>query len=225
VNEKIRVILADDHAVVRRGLEALLETEADMEVVAVAADGVEAVQKTAELRPDVILLDMKMPRLGGVEAITAIKVEWPEAQILVLTSFNDDETVFGAIQAGALGFLLKDSTPDELIQAIRNTYEGRPTLHPDIALRLIQELEKGEGATGETLTPEPLTGREVEILQRVARGLSNQEIADALVVSERTVRTHISHILRKLHLANRTQATLYALREGIANLGQEVSEG
>jgi two-component system, NarL family, response regulator LiaR len=217
VTDTIRVFLADDHAVVRRGLEALIETEADMVVVGMAADGLEAVEKTAEVRPDVILLDMKMPRLGGVEAIRQIKSVMPEARVLVLTSFNDDETVFGAIQAGALGFLLKDSGPAELIQAIRNTYEGKPTLHPDIALRMIQELDEPMKA-GQTLTAEPLTARELEVLQWVARGLTNQEIADRLVMSERTVRTHISHILRKLHLANRTQATLYALREGLANL-------
>jgi NarL family two-component system response regulator LiaR len=213
----IHVFLADDHAVVRRGLEALIETEGDMEVVGTAADGVEAVERAVGLRPDVILLDMKMPHMGGVEAIRAIKGQMPEARVLVLTSFNDDETVFGAIQAGALGFLLKDSGPAELIQAIRNTYEGKPTLHPEISLRVIRELEEPTGS-GRPLTAEPLTARELEVLQWVARGLTNQEIADRLVMSERTVRTHITHILRKLHLANRTQATLYALREGLAGL-------
>jgi NarL family two-component system response regulator LiaR len=214
----IRVFLADDHAVVRRGLEALIETEGDMVVVGMAADGQEAVAKVAELRPDVILLDMKMPRLDGVAAIKQIKGLLPEARVLVLTSFSDDETVFGAIRAGALGFLLKDSGPAELIQAIRNTYEGRATLHPEIALRVIQQLDQPAEA-GQPLTAEPLTARELEVLQWVARGLTNQEIADRLVMSERTVRTHITHILRKLHLANRTQATLYALREGLAGLG------
>jgi NarL family two-component system response regulator LiaR len=214
----IRVFLADDHAVVRRGLEALIETEEEMVVVGMAADGVEAVAKVSELRPDVILLDMKMPRLDGVAALKQIKGVMPEARVLVLTSFSDDETVFGAIRAGALGFLLKDSGPAELIQAIRNTYNGKATLHPDIALRVIQELNTPP-SDDRPLTAEPLTARELEVLQWVARGLTNQEIADRLVMSERTVRTHITHILRKLHLANRTQATLYALREGLAGLG------
>lgn len=214
---KIRLFLADDHAVVRRGLEALIDTEADMEVVGTAGDGEEAVRQVVELRPDVVLLDMKMPRMGGAEAIRGIKQELTEARILILTSYSDDETVFAAIQAGALGFLLKDSTPEELIGAIRNTYEGKPTLHPDIALRVIQEIGKTPKPE-QPLTAEPLTEREVEILKLVARGLSNQDIADGLVVSERTVRTHISNILGKLHLANRTQATLYALREGLADL-------
>lgn len=217
MTEMIRILLADDHAVVRRGLEALIETEVDMEVVGMAADGAEAVAQAMALRPDVILLDMKMPRVDGVEAIRQIKEGMPDARVLVLTSFSDDETVFGAIRAGALGFLLKDSGPAELIQAIRNSYEGKATLHPDIALRVIREL-KEPAESERPLTAEPLTARELEILQWVARGLANQEIADRLVVSERTVRTHISHILRKLHLANRTQATLYALREGLAGL-------
>lgn len=216
VGSKIRVFLADDHAVVRKGLETLIDTRDDMEVVGVASDGEEAVQQVAQLQPDVILLDIQMPRKTGVEAIGLIKAANPDARILVLTSFSEDETVFGAIRAGALGYVLKDSLPRELIQAIRNVHEGRSFLHPDIALRVIQELSRPPA--NRPLTEEPLTEREVEVLKLVARGLSNQTIAEQLVVSERTVRTHISNILGKLHLANRTQAALYALRQGLASL-------
>lgn len=216
VGRKIRVFLADDHAVVRKGLETLIDTRDDMEVVGVASDGEEAVQQVAQLQPDVILLDIQMPRKTGVEAIGLIKAANPDARILVLTSFSEDETVFGAIRAGALGYVLKDSLPRELIQAIRNVHEGRSFLHPDIALRVIQELSRPPA--NRPLTEEPLTEREVEVLKLVARGLSNQTIAEQLVVSERTVRTHISNILGKLHLANRTQAALYALRQGLASL-------
>lgn len=216
MSKKIRIFLADDHAVVRKGLETLISTHNDLEVVGTAVDGVEAVQHVALLNPDVILLDIQMPRKTGVEAITEIKATNPAARILVLTSFSDDETVFAAIKAGALGYLLKDSSSGELIAAIRNVHQGRSSLHPDIALKVIQELKKPPANLPPT--EEPLTEREVEVLRLVARGLSNQDIADQLVISERTVRAHISNILGKLHLANRTQAALYALRQGLASL-------
>ncbi len=216
MSDVIRVFLADDHAVVRRGLEALIETQADMVVVGTAVDGEEAVQQVDRLSPDVILLDIQMPRKNGVTAIGEIKTAHPDARILVLTSFGDDDTVFAAIKAGAMGYLLKDSSPQELMQAIRHVYNGRASLHPDIALKVIQELNKPPADL--PLTDDPLTEREVEVLKLVARGLTNQEIADQLVVSERTVRTHLSNILGKLHLANRTQAALYALRQGLARL-------
>lgn len=216
MNETINVFIADDHAVVRKGLETLISTQKDMEVAGTAADGEEAVKRVALLQPDVILLDIQMPRKNGVEAIIDIRKTNPEARILVLTSFSEEETVFGAIKAGALGYLLKDCSAHELIQAIRNVHEGRSSLHPDIALKVIQEINRP--VAGRPLTDEPLTEREVEVLRLVARGLSNQHIAEQLVVSERTVRTHISNILGKLHLANRTQAALYALRKGLASL-------
>jgi NarL family two-component system response regulator LiaR len=168
------------------------------------------------LKPDVILLDMMMPRLDGVGSITEIKKDWPDAKILVLTSFVDDEKVFAAIKAGALGYLLKDSSPQDLLKAIRSTYEGETFLHPTIASKLIRELK--QPAADRPKTENPLTEREVEILQLVAQGLTNDEIANQLVVSERTVRTHVSNILAKLQLANRTQAALYALKEGLASL-------
>lgn len=222
-HDKIRVLISDDHDVVRRGLRALLETEDDIEIVGEAADGVEAVLKARSLRPDVTLLDLMMPRKNGIEVIGDIKQETPEARILVLTSFSDDEKVFSAIKAGALGYLLKETSPDELLQAVRDVYHGESSLHPAIARKLIRELNRPS-----SLPPaeEPLTEREIEVLIKVARGLSNQEIADSLVISERTVRTHVSNILSKLHLANRTQAALYALKEGLTSLeetGTEVS--
>lgn len=217
MSDKIRIVLADDHDVVRRGLQALIGIEPDMEIVGIAGNGVDAVQKVQETNPDVVLLDVQMPHKTGIEATADIKQWNPTIHILMLTSFGDDEMVFAAIKAGALGYLLKDSSPEELLQAIRNVHRGRSSLHPDIALKVIQELNKPIPPS-HPLTEEPLTEREVEVLQLVARGFSNNDIADKLVVSERTVRTHISNILGKLHLANRTQAALYALREGIASL-------
>lgn len=211
----IRLFQADDHALVREGLRALVMTEADIELIGEAADGEEAVRKVLQLRPDVILLDLNMPRKSGLEAIAEIKAAMPEARILVVSSFGDDEHIFPAIEAGALGYLLKDASPTELLQAIRDVYAGQSSLHPSIAMRVLQKLKQPRQRP---LTEDPLTAREVEILRLVAHGLTNQDIAEKLIVSERTVRTHVSNILSKLHLANRTQAALYALREGIASL-------
>jgi NarL family two-component system response regulator LiaR len=213
--ERIRILIVDDHAVVREGLRALIDARPDMELVGEAVDGVEAVQKARSLQPDVILLDLVMPRKGGIEAIDEIKEESPSARILVLTSFAEDDKVFPAIKAGALGYLLKDSSAQELLRAIRDVYQGEPTMHPTIARKLMRELQRPPDLPP---TEDPLTEREVEVLRFVAQGLSNQEIADRFVISERTVRTHVTNILGKLHLANRTQAALYALREGLARL-------
>jgi NarL family two-component system response regulator LiaR len=210
----IRVLIADDHPVVRRGLSSLLNITTDMELAGEAVDGVEAIDKARLLKPDIILLDLMMPRKGGLEAISEIKQANPDARILVLTSFADDDKVFPAIKAGALGYLLKDSPPEMLLQAIHDVYRGESSLHPTIARKLIRELNQPPPDLPPT--EEPLTRRELEVLRLVARGLSNQEIATELVISEGTVRIHVSNILGKLHLANRTQATLYALHGGLA---------
>ncbi|HEY42970.1 MAG TPA: response regulator transcription factor [Anaerolineae bacterium] len=215
MTETIRILIADDHAVVREDLRTLINTEPDMEIVGEASDGTEAVQKVGELKPDIILLDMVMPRKSGLEVIQEIKAEDPDAHILVLTSFSEDDMVFPAIRSGALGYLLKNASPLALISAIRNVHRGEPSMSPDIATKLMRELQRSSDLPP---TEEPLTEREVEVLRLVAKGRSNQEIAEALVIGEGTVRTHVSSILSKLHLANRTQAALYALREGLAPL-------
>lgn len=213
MNEKIRVLIADDHAIVREGLRSLIATDPQLKLVGEASDGEEAVRLFAELLPDVTLLDLMMPRKDGITAIEEIKAGCPEAKILVLTSFVEDEKVFPAIKAGALGYLLKETSPDDLLKAIREVYQGESSLSPAIARKLINELNRPSDAPQ---TDEPLSGRELEVLVLIAEGLSNQEIADQLVVSERTVRNHVGNILSKLHLANRTQAALYAVRKGLA---------
>jgi NarL family two-component system response regulator LiaR len=214
----IQVLVADDHAIVREGLRWLISTEPGMVLVGEARDGVEAVQQAQALQPDVILMDLVMPRKDGIEAIGEIKRDDPDARILVLTSFAEDERVFSAIKAGALGYLIKDSSPQDLVEGIREVYRGEPSMDPTIAQKLMRELQRSARGSQLPPTEEPLTERELDVLKLVAQGLTNQEIADRLVVSERTVRTHVSNILDKLHLANRTQAALYALREGLAQL-------
>jgi len=213
--DTIRILIADDHAIVREGLRTLIASEPGMELVGEAADGIEVVSLARSLEPDVILMDLVMPHKDGLEAISEIKHENPEMCILVLTSFAEEDKVFPAIRAGALGYLLKDSSPQQLLQAIYDVHRGESSLHPTVALKLVREISQPSD-----LPPaeHPLTEREVDVLELVAQGLSNQEIADQLVISEWTVRTHVRNILGKLHLANRTQAALYALREGLAEL-------
>jgi NarL family two-component system response regulator LiaR len=211
----IRVLVVDDHAVVRKGIRALLAEIEGIEVIGEAGDGREAVAQADALRPDVILMDLVMPGLDGIEATRQIAADEAGPPILVLTSFAGDDKVFPAIKAGALGYLLKDSEPAELVEAIQQVHRGEPSLPPSIAQKVLKELRRPPARPP---TPDPLTDREMEVLRLVAKGLSNPEIAQQLVITGATVRTHVSNILSKLHLANRVQATLYALQEGITSL-------
>ncbi len=216
MTDSIRVLICDDHAIVRKGIRALLATKPGIEVVGEAGDGNEAIAQAAALCPDVILMDLVMPECDGIEATRQITARQPDARILVVTSFAADDKVFPAIKAGALGYLLKGSSPDDLVQAIHQVAAGQPSLEPAIARKLLLELHQPPKAAP---TADPLTEREVEVLRLIAQGLSNREIAARLVITERTVCTHVSSILGKLHLASRTQAALFALKEGLASLG------
>jgi NarL family two-component system response regulator LiaR len=213
----IQVLVVDDHALVRRGIRALLAEVECIQVIGEAGNGQDAIALVEELNPDVILMDLVMPGMDGIEAIRHITDLRQSARILVLTSFASDDKVFPAIKAGALGYLLKDSEPADLLQAIRQVHRGEPSLHPLIAGKVLQEMQR---PSLHPPTPDPLTDRELQVLRLVARGWGNAEIAEKLVVTEATVRSHVSNILSKLHLANRVQATLYALQEGLTTLGQ-----
>jgi len=217
MSKKIRVFITDDHRIVRKGIQSLLHSEPDFEVVGEAANGAEALTKIAALQPDVVLMDLEMPTMDGIEAITRLVDSKIETRILVLTSFATEEKVFPSIKAGALGYLLKDSGPDDLVQAVRDVYNGQSWLHPKIARMVLHELKEPPKKMPEN-SPDLLTERELDVLRLIARGLSNQEIAEKLVVSNPTVYSHVSNILSKLHLASRTQAALYALREGLTSL-------
>ena len=210
----IRVLIVDDHAVVRRGLNVIVSTEPGMQVAGQAANGLEAVEAVKKLSPDVVLMDLQMPKMNGVDAIKEIAKDTSGVRILVLTSFAEDDHVFPAIRAGAQGYLLKDSTPEELTQAIRDVSRGMASLDPSIARKLMREFS---GAGENEVRQEPLTPREHEVLELIAKGHTNREIAEELVVSEWTARTHVRNILAKLHLANRTQAALFAVRKGLAD--------
>ena len=211
----IRVLIVDDHGIVRKGIRALLAEIDGIDVVGEASDGREAIAQAEALTPDVILMDLLMPGTDGIEATRQIAAGEAGPRILVLTSFASDDKVFPAIKAGALGYLLKDSEPADLVQAIQQVHRGEPSLQPSIAHRVLQELQR---PSRHPPTPDPLTDREMEVLRLVAKGFSNPEVAEKLTVTEATVRTHVSNILSKLHLANRVQATLYALQEGITSL-------
>jgi NarL family two-component system response regulator LiaR len=207
----IRVVIADDHAVVRQGLRTYLELQEDIDVVAEAADGAEAVDAAARHAPDVVLLDLAMPRLDGVGALRELRERAPEVRVIVLTSFGEDDRLFAALRAGAAGFLLKDTEPPDLVRAIRTAHAGQAPLSPATATRVVEELSRGgRGRAADLLTP-----RELEVLRLIARGRSNKRIALELGVAEKTVKTHVGHVLAKLDLSDRTQAALYAVREGL----------
>ena len=215
----IRVLIVDDHQVVRRGLRTFLELHDDLDVVGEAGDGLEAVEQAAALRPDVVLMDIVMPRLDGIEATRRIKEQSAAVGVIALTSFAGDDQVLPALEAGAASYLLKDVTPEELIEAIRAVHRGEPRLHPD-ALRKVMEAamgtRPGEAPARAPSPPGDLTERELEVVALVAQGLSNREIAETFVLSEKTVKTHIGHILAKLELKDRTQLAIYALKNGLA---------
>jgi two-component system, NarL family, response regulator LiaR len=216
--KKIRTVVVDDQNVVREGLVAILANYPDIEVVGQAADGIQAMEIVKQEKPEVVLLDLAMPNQDGLTTIPKIKEYAPNTRILVVTGFAENDLVYQAIKAGALGYILKDATRDQLLQAIRDVAQGRASLQPSIAVKLIQEINH----PSEVLyTADPLTRRELDTIRLIARGLSNQEIAAKLVVNERTIAKYVSSILDKLHLANRTQAALYALREGITGLKEE----
>lgn len=212
MDDRIRVLIADDHPIVRQGLEVVLEAQPDMAVVGRAANGQEAVAQCATAGPDVILMDLQMPVMDGLAAIEAIQASGTHARILVLSSFPDDDKVLRALRSGAVGYVLKDTPPARLLEAIRAVHRGEVALHPDVARTLVEDVRQQAAPPP---SAEPLTRRERDVLACLSRGLSNQEIADELLVSVRTVTTHVRNILGKLGLANRTQAALYAVEHGI----------
>ncbi|GIL13287.1 MAG: DNA-binding response regulator [Chloroflexota bacterium] len=208
----IRILIADDHTVVRQGLRMFLNLDPELDVVGEAADGRQALELARQLLPDVVLMDLLMPGMGGVEATAAIRREMPDVEVIALTSVLEDNSVIGAIHAGAIGYLLKDTEADELIRAIKAAAQGQVQLSPKAAARLVREVRAPE-------SPEALTERETEVLRLLATGFSNKEIALKLTIGEKTVKTHVSNILSKLGVASRTQAALHAVRIGLVNPG------
>ncbi|PFK42183.1 DNA-binding response regulator [Bacillus cereus] len=213
---KIKVLLVDDHTVVLKGLAFFLSTQEDLELVGEANNGQEALMKVEETQPDIVLMDLYMPEMDGIEATACIKKEYPNVKVLVLTSFSDQAHVLPALKAGASGYILKDVEPDQLVEAIRSAYKGNIQLHPDIASSLLsQTLPQEEAEVPSNIHVDVLTARENEVLQLLAKGMSNKEIASVLVITEKTVKAHVSNILSKLQLSDRTQAALYAVKNGI----------
>jgi DNA-binding NarL/FixJ family response regulator len=217
---KTTILLAEDHIVVREGTKKLLESQADFEIVGEADNGEEAVELTKKLRPDVVVMDIAMPKLSGIEATKQIKALYPGTAILVLTGYDHDEYVFALIEAGAAGYLLKEASGDELVNAIRQIVAGEPVLHPRIIRKILDRLRAPVEEAPEVTTSEPLTGREMEVLELASRGMSNAEIADTLYLSVRTVQAHLRSIFNKLGVGSRSEAIVYALKKGWLRLEQ-----
>lgn len=213
MTDPITILLVDDHRVVRLGLKSYFATLPDLHVIGEAGSGQEAVKLVEQHAPDVVLMDLIMPGMDGVETTRQVKKVSPRTQVIVLTSYHEDEHIFPAIRAGALSYLLKDVDPDDLADAVRRAHAGEAVIHPRVAARLVKEIS---GIRQEAVNPfNELTDRELEVLRHIADGQNNQEIAETLVISEKTVKSHITNILSKLHLADRTQAAVYAWKEGI----------
>jgi NarL family two-component system response regulator LiaR len=213
---KIKVLIVDDHQVVRQGLRTFLELQDDILVVAEASDGLVAVELVEQFKPDVVLMDLLMPKMDGIAATRQIKSLSTDTSVIALTSFTEDDKVFPAIQAGASGYLLKDVSPDELVEAIRAAFHGEARLHPDITRKLMEQVAYPIDQTSTTQVDE-LTNRELQVVRLVAQGYNNHDIAVELVISEKTVKTHISNILSKVHLEDRTQLAIYAIKQGLVD--------
>jgi NarL family two-component system response regulator LiaR len=214
---KIRILVTDDHIVVRKGLVAMLETEPDIQVIGEASNGAEAVKLAQELTPDVVLMDLVMPVMNGIEATRQIKQTAPSVNVLVLTSFSTNDKVLPSLNAGAIGYLLKDSTPAELVRAIHQVAQGEGSLNPAVTRQVLAQMQSPT-----IPAEEELTERETEVIKLMAHGYSNAEIARLMVVSNATVHTHVSRILSKLNLSSRTQAALYALKKGLVSLDEDL---
>ena len=210
---KIKVMIVDDHGIVRQGLRTYLDLLEDITIIAEAENGLDALEKVKQFNPEIVLMDLVMPEMDGIEATQKIRSSNPDVKVIVLTSFTEDEQVFSAIKAGAVGYLLKDISPPDLAKAIQAVHSGETHLHPEITKKLMNQFVSPKSDI--EITPEDLTPREMEVLQLIAQGLSNKELANKLTISEKTVKTHLSSIFSKLHLSDRTQAAIYALKHNL----------
>jgi two-component system, NarL family, response regulator LiaR len=213
MNRLIKILLVDDHEMVRIGVSAYLKIQPDMEVVGEAVNGIEAVEKALELRPDIILMDMVMPGMNGAEATKAIIDQWPESKIMIVTSFLDDDKVYPALEAGAISYILKTSNAKRIAEAIRETLKGRTVLEPEVTTKMMKRMRGGNQSSPH----EQLTERELEVLLHISKGKTNQEIADELFIAVKTVKTHVSNLLSKLEVQDRTQAVIYAFKHDLVN--------
>ena len=217
---KIRVMIADDHQVVREGLSAILNAKEDIEVIAEAKDGIEAIEKAKALKPDIILMDISMPRMNGVEATRRIKLQQPQIGIVVLTMYQDEEYIFDLVKAGATGYMLKNSDSSEIVKAIRSTHQGESMIQPSVASKILNEFSHlSDRRTVKSPRPaQELTKREIEIIRRIADGKTNKEVGNILNISEKTVKNHVRNIFQKLGVDDRTQAAIYAIKKGLIQL-------